>query len=142
MKESAQAALSYVRSHASSYDMDGDFLKSHDIHVHVPSGAVPKEGPSAGIAIATALVSAVTGRPVGNDLAMTGEVTLRGSVLGIGGVREKVLAAHRGGIATVILPAENEKDLSDAGEIPPEVFDDMEFVYVDDVEQALAVALV
>ncbi len=142
MKESAQAALSYVRSHAASYGLNGDFFKSRDIHLHVPSGAVPKEGPSAGIAITTALVSAVSGRPVGNDLAMTGEVTLRGTVLGIGGVREKVLAAHRGGISRVILPAENEKDLGDKEEIPPEVFEDIEFVYVDHVEQALAVALV
>ncbi len=142
MKESAQAALSYVRSHATEYDLPADFFTSHDIHVHVPSGAVPKEGPSAGAAITTALVSALTKRAVRHDLAMTGEVTLHGAILPIGGVREKVLAAHRGGIRKVLLPADNEKDLAEKNEIPPEVFQDMEFVYIEDMQQALAAALV
>ena len=142
MKESAQAALSYVRSHATEYDLPADFFTSHDIHVHVPSGAVPKEGPSAGAAITTALVSALTKRAVRHDLAMTGEVSLHGAILPIGGVREKVLAAHRGGIRKVLLPAENEKDLAEKNEIPPEVFEDIEFVYIEDMQQALGAALV
>jgi len=141
MKESAQAALSYVRGEASRLGLPAGFFAQHDIHVHVPSGAVPKEGPSAGVAIATALVSAVTERAVRHDVAMTGEVTLQGRVLPIGGVREKVLAAHRAGMRTVVLPAENQRDLA-ADEIPAVVFEDISFRYVEDMDAVLKIALV
>ncbi len=140
MKESAQAALSYVRGQASELGLDTGYFAKRDIHVHVPSGAVPKEGPSAGAAIATALVSAVTGRRVRHDLAMTGEVTLHGQVLEIGGVREKVLAAHRAGIKTIVIPKDNAKDL-DPEEIPAVVFKDIEFVHASSMQEVLDVAL-
>ncbi len=141
MKESAQAALSYVRGIGPSLKLpDGHFAR-HDIHVHVPSGAVPKEGPSAGVAICTALVSALTRRPVRADVAMTGEISLHGRVLPIGGVREKVLAAHRAGMKTVLLPEENRNDLADREQFPAEVFDDLEFAWVSAMPEVLDSAL-
>jgi ATP-dependent Lon protease len=138
MKESAQAALSVVRSRTRALNLPDDFFEKSDIHIHVPEGATPKDGPSAGITMATALVSALTGKPVRNDVAMTGEITLRGRVLPIGGVKEKVLAASRAGITTVILPRHNEKDLDD---IPPELRKGMSFVFVDTIDDVLTVAL-
>ena len=138
MKESAQAALSHIRSRASRLGIPPDFFDSMDIHIHVPAGAVPKDGPSAGVTIATALTSLLTGRAVRHSLAMTGEITLRGKVLPVGGIKEKVLGAHRAGIKTVILPTRNEKDLED---VPEAVRTSMRFVFVDTVDQALEHAL-
>ena len=138
MKESAQAALSYVRSRARALDLEEDFYERLEIHVHVPAGAIPKDGPSAGITMATALASALTKRAVRKDVAMTGEITLRGRVLPIGGLKEKVLAAHRAGIRTVILPFENEKDLED---LPNDVREEMKFEVVKHVDEVLALAL-
>jgi ATP-dependent Lon protease len=138
MRESAQAALSYVRSRADRFDVTPEFFAKHDLHLHVPAGAVPKDGPSAGVTIATALASLLTGRVVRNDLAMTGEITLRGQVLPVGGIKEKVLAAHRAGLKTVILPNRNEKDLED---LPQEVRDSMKFILVEKVDQVFEAAL-
>ncbi len=137
MQESAQAALSWVRSHAEQLGVDPQWFSENDIHVHVPAGAVPKDGPSAGITMATAIVSLVTGRPVSEEVAMTGEVTLTGQVLAIGGVRDKVLAAQRAGINTVVLPKENEADLED---LPNETRKGIEFVLADHVDEVLAAA--
>jgi ATP-dependent Lon protease len=138
MQESAQAALSYVRSRADELGLEKDFYQRVDIHIHVPEGAIPKDGPSAGITMATALTSALTRIPVRHDVAMTGEVTLRGRVLPIGGLKEKVLAAHRGGIKTVLVPSENEKDIR---EIPANVLRTVNLVIVDHMDQVLRQAL-
>ncbi|MGG1574875.1 endopeptidase La [Fictibacillus sp. NRS-1165] len=139
MKESAQAALSYVRSRAEEFEIDPDFYEKTDIHIHVPEGATPKDGPSAGITIATALVSALSGKPVRKDVGMTGEITLRGRVLPIGGLKEKSLSAHRAGIQTVIMPKENEKDIDD---IPESVRSTLAFIPVSHLDEVLKHALV
>jgi ATP-dependent Lon protease len=138
MQESARAALSYVRSRAELFGLDPDFHASLDIHIHVPEGAIPKDGPSAGITMATALLSAVTKIPVHRDVAMTGEITLRGKVLPVGGVKDKILAAARAGVTRVILPAENERDLED---IPQDVRNRMEFHLVESMDEVVTVAL-
>ena len=139
MQESAQAALSYVRSRADILGLDPSFYHRIDIHIHIPEGAIPKDGPSAGITLATALVSALTRKSVRNDLAMTGEITLRGRVLPIGGLKEKVLAAHRGGIKTVVIPKENAKDIV---EIAPQILKGVQLVQADNVDEVLRHALV
>jgi ATP-dependent Lon protease len=139
MKESAQAAVSYARTRTAELGIGDDFFYNHDIHIHVPAGAIPKDGPSAGITITTAIISALTGRPVSRDVAMTGEVTLRGRVLPIGGLKEKALAAHRAGIRTVIIPERNKLDIT---EIPPALAKKMNFVTVSHVDQVLAAALI
>ncbi|HEX2522587.1 MAG TPA: S16 family serine protease, partial [Terriglobia bacterium] len=138
MQESAQAAMSYVRSRAHSLGISRDFYRRFDLHIHVPEGAIPKDGPSAGITMATALVSALTKNPVRSEVAMTGEITLRGKVLPIGGVKEKLLAAHRAGIKTVVLPQENEKDLT---EIPSNIQDQFSIHFVETMDEVLKVAL-
>src|SRR5258706_2892145 len=138
MKESAQAALSYIRSRAGTLGISDKIFQKTDIHVHVPEGAVPKDGPSAGLAITTGIVSAFRKIPINRTVAMTGEVTLRGRALEIGGVKEKVIAAHRAGIKTVILPKENKKDLED---VPKEVINDLKFVFVSHMDEVLPVAL-
>jgi ATP-dependent Lon protease len=138
MQESAQAALSYIRSQSDAMQIDNELFEKLDIHIHVPEGAVPKDGPSAGVTIATALVSAFTNRPIRRDVAMTGEITLRGRVLPVGGVREKVLAARRAGIKTFVLPKKNERDLS---EVPKKLRQDVQFVLADRAAQVLEAAL-
>ena len=132
------AAMSYVRTHSPELGLEDDYFQTHDIHIHVPAGAIPKDGPSAGVTMATAICSLVTGTPVNNDVAMTGEVTLTGQVLPIGGLKEKTLAAQRAGITTVILPSRNEADLED---VPEELREGMTFVPVDRVEQVWEVAM-
>jgi ATP-dependent Lon protease len=139
MKESAQAALSYIRSNASELSIPEDFFDEHDIHLHVPAGAIPKDGPSAGVSMFTALTSLLTNRPVRNDMAMTGEITLRGLVLPVGGIKEKVLAAKRAGINKVILPNKNENSLE---EIPETIKKGMEFYLVDNMLSVIEKALV
>ena len=138
MKESAQAALSYARTHAAEYHIKADFFSKHDIHVHVPEGSIPKDGPSAGVTMATTMLSLLTGKAVNRKIAMTGEITLRGEVLPVGGIKEKVLAAHRAKIDTVILPALNKRDLEDVNE---DIRNSMTFIFADDIKDVLAAAL-
>ena len=138
MRESAQAAVSYVWSNAEALDIDPKLFEGKAIHVHVPAGAIPKDGPSAGVTMVTALASLATRRPVRGDLAMTGEITLRGKVLPVGGIKEKVLAAHRVGIRTLILPRRNERDIED---VPEDLRREIAFVFVDDAEEVLRHAL-
>jgi ATP-dependent Lon protease len=138
MQESAKAALSYIRSQPQKLNIDPEFFEKYDLHLHVPAGAIPKDGPSAGITIATAIASILTGRPVRSDIAMTGEITLSGTVLPIGGVKEKVLAAKRAGIKTVILPQRNKNDI---GEIDKQLRKGMKFVFVENIEKVLKLAL-
>jgi ATP-dependent Lon protease len=138
MQESARAAFSYIRSKARDFGLDDAYFERHDVHLHVPAGAVPKDGPSAGVTMATALASLFTNRPVRRNVAMTGEITLRGQVLPIGGVKAKVLAAHRAGLDTVILPSRNQPDLDD---VPEEIRQSMHFSFVDSVSEVLDAAL-
>jgi ATP-dependent Lon protease len=138
MQESARAALSYVRSRADELGLPRDFYQKVDIHIHVPEGAIPKDGPSAGITLATSLASALTGRPVRNDIAMTGEITLRGRVLKIGGLKEKLLAANRGGVQEVIIPKENQIDMT---EVPKEILKGLNVHAVESVDEVLSMAL-
>jgi ATP-dependent Lon protease len=138
MQESAQAALSYLKSRVDSFDIDPEIFEEIDIHIHIPEGAIPKDGPSAGITIATALISAFTERPVKKDVSMTGEITLRGNILPIGGVREKILAAHRAGLKTILLPEKNEKDLV---EVPKKVLQDLNIKFVRHMDEVIDVAL-
>jgi ATP-dependent Lon protease len=138
MQESAQAAMSYIRSRSHLFSLPKDFYRHLDIHMHVPEGAIPKDGPSAGITICTSIVSALTKIPVRCDIAMTGEITLRGKVLPIGGVKEKLLAAHRLGLRTIILPKDNEKDLAD---IPPDIQSQMSIHFVESMDDVLQIAL-
>ncbi|RYZ62485.1 MAG: endopeptidase La, partial [Proteobacteria bacterium] len=138
MKESAQAALSYVRTNAEKYGIQKDFLDKSDIHIHIPAGAMPKDGPSAGVTMFTALVSMLTGIRVRHDVAMTGEISLRGRVLPIGGLKEKVLAAHRAGIKRVLLPERNVPDLD---EVPQEIKEQLEFIACSKMDEVLEAAL-
>jgi ATP-dependent Lon protease len=138
MQESARAALSYVRSRAASFKLSDEFFNKFDIHMHIPSGAQPKDGPSAGVTMATSLVSLISGRKVKPQVGMTGEITLRGQVLAIGGVKEKVLAAHRNGLTTIILPKRNEQDLDD---VPEEIRNSMKFIFAESVEDVIDAAL-
>jgi ATP-dependent Lon protease len=139
MQESAQAALSYVRSRADNLMIEDEFYKKYDIHIHIPEGAIPKDGPSAGITMCTSLVSALTKRKVRRDIAMTGEITLRGRVLPIGGLKEKIIAAHRGGIKKILIPTENEKDLKD---VPKTISKQLEIVTVEHMDEVLTHALI
>ena len=138
MTESAHIAYSYLWSKATQLGIDSDLFDKNDVHIHVPAGAIPKDGPSAGVAILMAIASLFTGRPVRSDLGMTGEVTLRGRMLPVGGIKMKVLAAHRAGLTTVILPKRNERDLE---ELPDEVRNAMNFVPIELIDEALEVAL-
>ena len=139
MQESAKAAITYIRSIAGEYGIDKEFYKKNDLHVHVPEGAVPKDGPSAGVTMFTSVMSALTGNPIRKDVAMTGEITLRGKVLPVGGIKEKVLAAHRAGIRTILLPRENEADIDD---IPQSVRRQLTFHLLDRAKEALDWAMV
>jgi len=138
MKESAQAAFSYARARAEQFGLENRFYERYDIHLHLPAGSIPKDGPSAGITMATALISALTRRPTYSNVAMTGEITLRGRVLPVGGIKEKVLAAHRAGIKTFILPKRNMKDLDD---VPAEIIRELRFVMVERMDDVINVAL-
>lgn len=138
MQESAQAALSYVRSRTAKLGIDDGIFEKSDIHLHIPAGAQPKDGPSAGVTMATALVSLMTGKLVRSEVGMTGEITLRGQVLPVGGIKEKVLAAHRAGLKTIILPKENEPDLE---ELPEDVHKSIHFILVDTMDEVLNEAL-
>ena len=137
MQESARAAHSWVRAHAEQLGLDPKWFTKHDIHVHIPAGAIPKDGPSAGITMAIAILSLARAEPVSEDVAMTGEITLTGQVLQIGGVREKALAAQRAGIKTVVMPRDNEPDIED---LPREVARELDFVLADSIDQVLEVA--
>jgi ATP-dependent Lon protease len=139
MQESAQAALSYVRSRSANLMIEDKFYKTYDIHIHIPEGAIPKDGPSAGISMCTSLVSAITKRAVYRDIAMTGEITLRGRVLPIGGLKEKIIAAHRGGIKKILIPKENEKDLRD---VPNSISKQLEIIPVEHMDEVLSYALI
>ncbi|MEG1584186.1 MAG: S16 family serine protease, partial [Anaerovorax sp.] len=139
MQESAKAGISYIRSKAKELGIDEKFYKEKDLHIHIPEGATPKDGPSAGVTMCTAIISSLTNIPVRKEVAMTGEITLRGKVLPVGGIREKVLAAHRAGIKKILLPGENEADIE---EIPANVRKKIEFVLIETVEDALQHALV
>src|ERR1051325_1019886 len=138
MRESAQAAYSYAKSRAKELQIDPEDFNTYDLHIHIPEGAIPKDGPSAGITLATALVSALSQRPVRKDVAMTGEITLRGNVLPVGGVKEKVLAARRARVTKIILPSVNRRDLD---EVPKEPFKEIQFVFVDNMRQVFREAL-
>lgn len=138
MQESAHAAMSYLKSRSKEFDIATDIYERLDVHIHIPEGAIPKDGPSAGITIATALISAFTERPVYKEVGMTGEITLRGRVLPVGGVREKVLAAHRAGLKVILLPERNLKDLVD---VPKNVRDDLKIIPVTHMDKVLEVAL-
>jgi ATP-dependent Lon protease len=138
MQESARAAFSYVRSRAQELKLPSDFFNNNDIHLHVPAGATPKDGPSAGVTMATSLVSLISGRKVLPHVGMTGEITLRGQVLPVGGIKEKILAAHRNGLRTIILPKRNKQDLDD---VPDEIKKSMKFVFAETVEDVLNASL-
>jgi ATP-dependent Lon protease len=138
MRESVEAALSHIRTRSVELGIADSFFETHDIHVHVPGGAVPKDGPSAGVTIAVALASALTGRLVRDDVAMTGEITLRGKVLPVGGVKEKVLGAHRAGLRTVLAPRRNQADFD---ELPEQVRREMTFIAIDSLDEALDLVL-
>ena len=139
MKESAHAAFSYIRAHSAALGVDGEFYKVKDLHVHVPEGAVPKDGPSAGVSIATAMVSELSGRPVRHDIAMTGEITLRGNVIPIGGLREKTMAAYKTGVKTVLIPQDNLEDLEDVDRV---VREKLRFIPCRKLEDVLKNAIV
>jgi ATP-dependent Lon protease len=138
MKESAQAALSYIRSNADQYDIPGDFFERHDIHIHVPAGAIPKDGPSAGCTIALALLSLLTGRAARRDVAISGEITLSGRILPVAGIREKILAAGRAGVKHVILPMRNRVDIE---KLPADILKDLKVSYIDRIEEAVGLVL-
>jgi ATP-dependent Lon protease len=138
MRESAQAAYSYAKSRAKELDIPEEDFNNYDIHIHIPEGAIPKDGPSAGITLATAMVSVLAQRPIRKDVAMTGEITLRGNVLPVGGIKEKVLAARRARVSKIILPQQNRRDLD---EVPKEPFKDIQFVFVENVRQVFREAL-
>jgi ATP-dependent Lon protease len=138
MQESAQAALSFIRSHAEEFGIEPNFFEKSDLHLHIPAGAQPKDGPSAGVTMATALVSLLTNRVVHPDLGMTGEITLRGQVMPVGGIKEKVLAAHRTGLKVLILPSQNERDTD---QVPDEVKKSIRFIFVDTVQEVIKHAL-
>ena len=138
MQESARTAITYIRSIASECGIEEDFYKKYDLHVHVPEGAVPKDGPSAGVTMFTSVISALTGIPVKKDVAMTGEITLRGKVLPVGGIKEKVLAAHRAGIRTILLPADNKADIDD---IPQAVRKQLKFILLEKAKDTLKYAM-
>ena len=138
MKESAQAAFSYIRSNSKKYGVDENFYKKYDIHIHVPAGAIPKDGPSAGVAMITSMISLLLDKPIENYLGMTGEISLRGNVLPIGGLKEKSTAAHRAGLKHIIAPFLNEKDLE---EIPSDVKKDLKITFVKEVQDVIKLAL-
>jgi ATP-dependent Lon protease len=139
MKESAQAALSYIRSNTDRFHIDENFFEHHDIHIHVPAGAIPKDGPSAGLPIAVALISLVTGRPCKRSTALTGELTLSGRILPVGGVKDKILAAHRAGVLSVVFPAKNNGDIE---EIPEEVKERLEIITLEDLGEIIERVLI